>query len=329
MRRREFLTLGGGASIWPLAAGAQQKGVPLIGVLMIGTSRPEDDVQGLLGDFVKALEDLGWTEGKTVRLEVRWAGSEPASVQRHAAELAALKPDVILANGHPSVVALSKATKSIPIVCAMVQDPVGTGLITSLARPGGNITGFTYTNPELIGKWAALLREVAPSATTAGLFFNPTYNPYYYNFLRDLGPRPNGAINVVAAPVEDVEALRAAMENLGGTGVGAAIIAADAFLFAHGKETASLALQHRLPTISVFRPYATLEGGLMSYGPDVNEVFRRSASYVNRLLKGESPAELPMQQPDKFKLSLNLSTAKALGLTVPPTLLVLANEVVE
>jgi putative ABC transport system substrate-binding protein len=160
------------------------------------------------------------------------------------------------------------------------------------------------------------------------LFYNPTNNPYYYNFLRDLSPGPTDAINIVAYPVQTVETLRSAMAELSRTGDGAAIMAADAFVFAHGKETASLALQHRLPTISVFQPYAA-QGGLMSYGPDVNEIFRRAASYVDRILKGAKPAELPVQQPDKFKFSINLRTAKALGLAVPPSLLALADEVIE
>ena len=327
MKRREILAIGG-ASIWPLGVEAQQKGLPLIGILLIGFNGPQDDVLGVVKDFYKALDVLGWTDGKAVRIEVRWAGSDATKIERYAAELVALKPDVIVANGQPSVVALKKATTSIPIVCALVQDPVGTGLVASLARPGGNITGFTYTNPELNGKLGTLLAEVAPSTKRAGLFFNPTITPHHYNFLRDLGPVPHGAIDVVAAPVQTVETLRSAMAEFGRTGGGAAIMAADAFTFAHAKEAASSALQYRLPTISVFRNYVD-EGGLMSYGPDINDIFRRSASYVDRILKGEKPAELPMQQPDKFEFRVNLRTAKALGLAVPPALLALADEVIE
>jgi putative ABC transport system substrate-binding protein len=327
MKRRAVIALVGGAGMWPLAAGAQKKGLPLIGILML-LKGPQDDVQGLLKDFYKALDVLGWTTGKTVRVEVRWAGSEAASIERHAAELVALKPDVVLASGTPSIVALKKATTSTPIVFAMAQDPVGLGHVTSLARPGGNITGFTYINPELFGKWRGLLTEVAPSTKRAGLFFNPTINPQNYNFLRDLGPDPQGAIDIVASPVQTVETLRAAMAELGRTGSGAAIMTADAFVFAHEKEAASWALQYRLPTISVFQLYVT-EGGLMSYGPDINEIYRRSASYIDRILKGEKPAELPVQQPDKFQFGINLKTAKALGLAVPPVLLAVADDVIE
>jgi putative ABC transport system substrate-binding protein len=327
MKRREIIALVGGASMWPLAAGAQQKDLPLIGILML-IEAPKDGGEGGLEDFYKALDVLGWTRGKTVRIEVRWAGGDATKIGRYAAELVALKPDVILANGQPSIVALSKATQSIPIVFAQAQDPVGTGLVTSLARPGGNITGFTYINPELIRKWGGLLSDVAPSTKRAGLFFNPTINPQYYNFLRDLGPVPQGTIDIVASPVQTVEKLRDAMAELGRTGGGAAIMPADAFVWAHRKEEASLALLYRLPTIAVFRQYIA-EGGLMSYGPDINEIFRRSATYLDRILKGEKPAELPVQQPDKFEFVINLRTAKALDLVVSPALLALADEVIE
>jgi putative ABC transport system substrate-binding protein len=327
MKRREIITLLSGAGMWPLAAGAQQKDLPLIGVLMLAT--PQDvGAQEAFEAFYKALNVLGWTTGKTCRIEVRWAAGKVSNLERFAAELVALRPDVILANGTPSIVALNKATKSIPIVFALAQDPVGLGHVASLARPGGNITGFTYINPGLIGKWRGLLSDIAPATKRAGLFFNPTINPQYHNFLRDLGPVPQGGIDVVASPVQTVEELRAAMAELGRTGGGAAIMVADAFVLAHGKETASSALQYRLPTISVFRPYVA-EGGLMSYGPDITEIFRRSASYVDRILKGEKPADLPVQQPDKFEFSINLKTAKALGLAVPPSLLALADEVIE
>jgi putative ABC transport system substrate-binding protein len=326
MKRREIVGLLGGAGIWPLAAGAQQKKLPVIGVLLIGSPGPQAEV--LASDFYRDLAVLGWTPGKTVRLEVRWAEGDAAKLERYAAELVALKPDVILANGQPSAVALKKATQSIPIVFFLVQDPVGTGLVASLARPGGNITGFTFINPELIGKWRGLLAAVTPSTKRAGLFFNPTINPQYYNFLRDLGPVPQGAIDVVASPVQSVEELRATMAELGSTGGGAAMMVADDFVFAHGREAASFALQYRLPTISVFGSYVD-EGGLMSYGPDISDIFRRSAPYVDRILRGEKPAELPVQQPDKFLFRVNLRAAKETGIAVPPHLLAIADGVIE
>jgi putative ABC transport system substrate-binding protein len=327
MKRREIIGLIGGAGMWPLAAGAQQKDLPLIGILMLGT--PQDEWwQARLKDFYNALDVLGWTAGRTLRIEVRWAAAQAANLERYAAELVALKPDVIVATGTPSVVALKKATTSIPIVCAMVHDPVGRGIVASLARPGGNITGFTYIDPERIRKLGQFLTDAAPSTKRAGLFFNPTINPQYYNFLREIGPVPQGAIDIVASPVETVETLRAAMAELGRTEGGAAIMGGDAFLLPHFKEAASLALQYRLPTIAIDRQYVA-EGGLMSFGPVPTEIFRRSASYVDRILKGTKPAELPVQRPDKFEFSMNLRTAKALGLAIPPSLIALADAVTE
>jgi putative ABC transport system substrate-binding protein len=325
MKRRELFAVVGGASVWPISGGAQQKLLPLLGILMLGA--PQDSLQGRLKAFYKALDVLGWTMDRDFRVEVRWATGDATSIERHAAEFVGLKPDVILANGTPVVIALKKATQSIPIVCALVQDPVGLGLVKSLARPGGNITGFTYINRELIGKWRGLLTDVAPSTKRAGLIFNPMINSHYYNFLRDLGSVPQGAIDVVAFPVQTADMLRDAMGELRSEG-GAAILTADAFVLAHLKEAAALAFEYRLPTISVYRSYVA-QGGLMSYGPDDTEIFRRSAAYVDRILKGQTPAELPVQQPDKFEFGLNLRTAKALGLSVRPSMLALADEVIE
>jgi putative ABC transport system substrate-binding protein len=329
--RRHLLTAGGAALAAPSSARSQQS-LRLVGVLMLGT--PDDEVpKARLRAFRQALDVLGWTQDRTVRLEVRWASNQAADVERHAAELVALKPDVILANGTPSVVALKKATESIPppsipIVCALVQDPVGLGLVASLARPGGNITGFTYVNPELIGKWRGLLLDVAPATGRIGMLFNPSINAQYYSFLRELAPLAERPIDIAPKPVNTIEELRAAMAELASKGNGAAILPADPFTFSQSREAAALALQHRLPAISIYRPFAA-EGGLMAYGPDSTEIFRRSASYVDRILKGTPPAELPVQQPDKFEFAINLRTAKALGLTVPPSLLALADDVIE
>ncbi|MBX3501162.1 MAG: ABC transporter substrate-binding protein [Alphaproteobacteria bacterium] len=327
MKRREIISLLGGAGMWPLSAGAQQKDLPLIGILMLAT--PQDNgAQEALVAFFKGLDVLGWKTGRTIRIEVRWGAGQVANLERYAAELVALRPDVILANGTPAVVAFKKATESIPIVFAMSRNPVELGHVRSLARPGGNITGFTYVTTELIGKWWSLLTLAAPSTKKAGLFYHPTINPQYLQDLRNLRSILPSAIDIVASPVESIDALHAAMADLGRTKGGAGIVAADAFMFAHGKETAALALQYRLPTISVFLTYVG-EGGLMAYGPDTNEIFRRSASYVDRILKGEKAADLPVQQPEKFGFGINLRAAKALGLTVSPSLFALADEVVE
>lgn len=327
MRRRALLATTALATLSPAGVRAQQTPAKLIGVLMLGT--PDDEVpKARLKAFRQALDVLGWIQDKTVRLDVRWASNQAAGVERHAADLVALKPDVILANGTPSVVALKKSGTSIPIVCALVQDPVGLGLVASLARPGGNITGFTYVNPELIGKWRGLLLDVAPATRRMGMLFNPSISAQYFNFLRELAPIPERPIEIAPTPVNAVEELRAAIAGLASTGTGAAILPADPFTFSQSRETAALALQHRLPAISIYRPFAA-DGGLMSYGPDSTEIFRRSASYVDRILKGTPPAELPVQQPDKFEFAINLRSAKALGLTVAPSLLALADDVFE
>ncbi len=326
MKRRVLLAATTAAALSPVHARSQQS-VRLVGVLMLGT--PDDEVpKARLKAFRQALDVLGWTQDRTVRLDVRWASNQAADVERHAAELVALKPDVILANGTPSVVALKKVSTSIPVVCALVQDPVGLGLVASLARPGGNITGFTFVSPELIGKWRGLLLDVAPSTGRIGMLFNPSINAQYYSFLRELAPLGDRPIDIGPMPVNTVEELRTAMADLGRLGNGAAILPADPFTFSQSKEAALLTLRHRLPAISIYRPFAA-DGGLMSYGPDSTEIFRRSASYVDRILKGTPPADLPVQQPDKFEFAINLRTAKTLGLTVAPSLLALADDVIE
>lgn len=327
MKRREIISLLGGVGMWPLIAGAQQKGLPLIGILMLAT--PQDNgARDTLMSFYDRLDVLGWKAGKTIRTEVRWGAGQMANLERYAAELVALKPDVIVANGTPAIVAFKKATDSIPIVFAMGRNPVELGHVKSLARPGGNITGFTYVTTELIGKWWSLLTLAAPSTRRAGLFYNPTINPQYHDDLRNLRATQQQVLDIVASPVQSVETLRGAMAELSRAEGGAGIVASDAFMFAHGKETATLALQYRLPTISVFLTYVA-EGGLLAYGPDINDIFRRSASYVDRILRGEKVAELPVQQPEKFRFGINLRTAKALGLAVPPSVLALADEMIE
>jgi putative ABC transport system substrate-binding protein len=328
MRRREFIAGLGGAVAWPLAARAQHPGkMPVIGVLMVAAGG-DPETRARLKAFNEGLEVLGWIDGKTVRIEYRWAAGDPSKIDRYAAELVGLKSDVILANGTPVVAALKHATTSIPVVCALVIDPVGLGFVASLARPGGNITGFTFVNAELIGKWSELLAEVAPSTKRAAIVFNPIINPEYFNFLREMGPAKPGAPEIAPMTAQTVETLHSAITQLSQTEGASLIMGPDAFVFDHIKEIAALAMEYRLPSISVYRQFAA-EGGLMSYGPDVPDIFRRSASYIDRILKGTSPAELPMQQPDKYDFVINLKTAKALGLNVPSYLLALANDVTE
>ncbi|SIO47371.1 putative ABC transport system substrate-binding protein [Bradyrhizobium erythrophlei] len=329
MRRREFITLLGAAAALPAAAHAQRaSGKSSIGVLMtVAESDPESHAR--VAAFQQGLADLGWKDGQNVRIEYRWSASNSEFIRQYAEELVALAPDVILANGTPAVTALKKITSSIPIVCALVQDPVGLGLVKSLSRPGGNVTGFTFVNPELIGKWIGLIRDVFPHVTRAALIFNPKTTPFFYDFLREIEAtrRPAG-IELIALPVGAPNEIDAAVNALGKQPGSSLIIPPDPFNVAHIKQIAQLTGQTRLPAVSVYRPFA-VEGGLMTYGPDTPDIFRRSAAYVDRILKGTNPAELPVQQPTRFQFIVNLKTAQSFGLTVPPTLLATADEVIE
>ncbi len=327
MRRREFLTLLGAAAGWPVGARAQQsKPAPRVGVLMT-VAENDPDSRRRIAAFQEGLRALGWIEGQNVAIEYRWGAGEIARIQQYAKELVALKPDVILANSTPVLSALQKLTKTVPIVCALVNDPVGLGFVASLSRPGGNITGFTFIDPELIGKWMELLKQVAPSINRAVLVFNPKTAPFYYNFMRALAAT-RASIELGTMTAGTMEELRAAVSGQDRNPGGSIIVGPDPFTIVHIREIAALSQEHKLPAISVYRQFVT-DGGLMSYGPDTMDIFRRSASYIDRILKGASPAELPVQQPTKFELCVNLKSAHALGLTVPPTVLALADEVIE
>jgi putative ABC transport system substrate-binding protein len=330
MKRREFIALLGAAgAAWPLAAQAQRStGTPSVGVLMTVAERDLES-QARITAFRQGLAELGWKGGENVRIEYRWAASNSELIRQYAEELVALAPDVILANGTPAVTALKKNTSSIPIVCALVQDPVGLGFVKSLSHPGGNITGFTFVNPELIGKWTGLLRDAMPQITRAALMFNPKTTPFFYDFLREIETtRQPAGIELVATPVGTPGEIEAAINALGKQPGSSLIIPPDPFNVDHIKRIAQFAGQIRLPAVSVYRPFA-VEGGLMTYGPDTLDIFRRSAAYVDRILKGASPAELPVQQPIKFQFIVNLQTAQSFGLTMPPALLATADEVIE
>ncbi|MGA8757376.1 MAG: ABC transporter substrate-binding protein [Stellaceae bacterium] len=330
MRRREFVGLIGGAAVLqPLAARAQRRReVPELGVLM---SVGENDQGGRLriAAFRQALQALGWKDGENIRVEYRWGASQKELIHQYAQELVSLAPDVILANGTPVVAALRPLTRSIPIVCALVIDPVGLGFVQSLSRPGGNITGFSFVNPELIGKWTELLKDAAPRVDRAALLYNPKVNPWYADFLRDLAAVPKSvAIELVPTIVESVDDFKKRIPILArvpGMGV---MIGPEAYMVDHMHEIAPLAAANRLPGISVYRQFA-VEGGLMAYGPDIPDIFRRAAGYVDRILKGADPATLPVQEPAKFELVLNEKAAGALGLALSPTLLAGADQVIE
>ena len=307
MHRRSFIRVLGGASGWPLTARAQQA-MRKLGVLMIGTE-DEQDSKLRIAALQDGLRDLGWKDGENIRIDYRWAEGRSDLIRRYSDQLVALAPDVILANGAPVVAALKPLTHTIPIVFANVFNPVGMGLVENLSRPGGNITGFTFVNPDLVGKWAELLNEAAPKVDRAAFFYSPKINPFYPELLRELETASRSvALKVEATAADTVEDLQARIGALASVQGASLIIGADGFMIAHIDEIAALATANHLPGISVYRQFATA-GGLMAYGPDVPDIFRRSAGYVDRILRGEKPGDLPVQQPTKFELVLNLKTA--------------------
>jgi putative ABC transport system substrate-binding protein len=327
-RRELIVALGGAAAAWPIAARAQQTGrVRRVGVLMGSADDPAG--QARVTALKEGFQELGWIEGRNIEIETRFGGGDISRIRVHAAELVALAPDLIVGQTTPVIRALRQATSSIPIVMAAVNDPVEQGFVSSLAHPGGNITGFSFLDFQMVGKWLEMLKEAAPSVTRAALMFSPDTSPYYYLYLRSFEAEPRSvAVEVTAAPVRDTAEVEEAIAKRGRQPGGGLIVAPDAFTLAHYPLLIRLAQQHRLPAVYAWRA-SVAQGALMSYGPDVYDMFRRSASYVDRILKGAKPADLPVQQPTKFELAINLKTAKALGLDLPPTLLARADEVIE
>lgn len=331
MKRREFMALvGGAAALAPRAARAQQpEPMRQIAVLM-GTAEADGDSRRRIAAFRGGLNALGWTEGRNIRIEARWGAGNPDRIRAYARELVQLAPEVILTNGTPSTAALKRETSSIPIVFAVITDPIGDGFVASLPRPGGNITGFTAFDSEIGGKWMELLREVAPGVTRAGLLFNPRTVPGGGTTLMrpffDAAARAM-AVESVPMPVESVAAIERSLTAHARPGAGL-VAMPDGFLLVNSALVVRLANELRLPTVYPFRLFAAI-GGLMSYGVDTADLNLRAASYVDRILKGASPATLPVQTPTKFELVVNLKTAKALGLNVPLALLGRADDVIE
>jgi putative tryptophan/tyrosine transport system substrate-binding protein len=325
--RRKFLATLGGAAAWPLAARAQPDGMRRI-VLLHSLAENDPEVQARIAAFRRGLETLKWTENRNVQIEHRFSGGDIARIQAYTAELVSSAPDLIIATSSPVTAALKQATRTIPIVFFVVNDPVGQGFVTSLSRPGGNITGFTFVDSPMIGKWSEMLKEIAPGIRRIALTFNPSTAPYYPLFLGELGAAAPLSVELLATPVHDEAEIEAAVTAFARQPGGGLIVAPEPFMNTHRALIVALAERHRLPAIYGFRQHVT-EGALMSYGIDTIDLYRRGASYVDRILKGEKPADLPVQAPVKYELVINLKTARALGLTVPQTLLVIADEVIE
>jgi len=328
-KRREFITLIGGAAAWPFAVHAQQA----TGVRRVAFLHPyvENDPEALARviAFREGLEALGWTENRNIRIEHRYSGGDLGRIRAYAQELVRSAPDLIVGSGTPITAALKQATGTIPIVFNVVNDPVGQGLVASLPQPGGNLTGFTFIDLPLIGKWLEMIKEIAPGVRRVTLMFNPETSPFYPAFLRELRAAPETlAVELSTSPVHDEAEVEAAITAFAHEPDGGLIAAPDAFMNNHRQAIMALTEQHRLPALCGHRQFVA-EGALISYGPDTVDIVRRSAAYVDRILKGEKPASLPVQQPTKYGLVINLKTAKALGLTVPPTLLARADEVIE
>ena len=328
MKRRDFITLLGSAAAWPLGARAEQgERARGIGVLM---NLAADDAEGQarIAAFLQGLQQLGWTDGGNVRIDYRWAAGDAGHFQRYAEELLALAPDVILALAAPSVQALQRLTRTVPIVFANVSDPVASGFVQSLARPGGNTTGFMQFEFGLSGKWLELLKQVAPDVTRAAVLRDPDVGTGTTQFAVIQAMAPLLRVEVNPVNVRDPSEIRRAVEAFARSPNGGLIVTASGLAVRHHDLITMLAARHRLPAVYFARHYVAA-GGLISYGPDQVEQFRQAAGYVDRILKGEKPANLPVQAPTKYELVVNLKTATALGLEIPPTLLARADEVIE
>jgi putative ABC transport system substrate-binding protein len=329
MRRREFITLVGGAAAWPVAARAQQRErVRRVGVLM---AYAEADAEALtfVAAFREGLQKLGWTDGHNIRIDIRWATPDVESMQRFAKELVALQPDLIFTQNTPTTAAMLQQTHTIPIIFASVSDPVGSGFVAGLPRPGGNVTGFIDMEASLAGKWLELLKEIAPRVARVAFLFSPATAPFAEYYLTPFkSAAASIGVEAIAAPVHDTSELESVVAAQAREPNGGLIVMPEAFLNVHRAEVTSLAARYRLPAVYPFRAF-TEAGGLLSYGYVPLDNYRRAATYADRILRGMKPSELPVQVPVKFYLVINLKTAKALGLDVPDRLLATADEVIE
>jgi putative ABC transport system substrate-binding protein len=330
MRRRTFIALVSGAAVaWPLATRAQQADrVRRVGVLMGGVGEDDLDGQARIAAFLHGLAQLAWTEGRNVRIDTRWSAGNADGIRKHAAELVALAPDVILASGTSTMGPLLQATRAVPIVFAGVSDPVGAGFVDSLSRPGGNATGFMQFEYSLSAKWLELLKQIAPGVTRAAVLRNPAETSGIGQFAVIQSVAPSVGMEVSPVSVRDAGEIERGVTAFARRPNGGLIVTGSGLAAIHRKLIITLAARHKLPAVYPRRLYVT-DGGLICYGADRIDQFRRAAGYVDRILKGDKPADLPVQAPTKYELVINLKTAKALGLAVPATLLARADEVIE
>jgi putative ABC transport system substrate-binding protein len=328
MRRREFITLLGSAATWPLAAKAQQLDrMKRVGVLM---ASPESDPErrAQVKAFQEGLRELGWMDSRNIRIDIRWA-PDRESMQRFAKELVALQPDVILSPTTSATQSILQQTRTIPTIFCVSNDPIGSGFVQSFAKPGGNVTGFINMEPTMASKWLELLKEIAPRVNRVAMLFNPATAPYFDYYLNPFKAAASSfGVEAIAARIGDMSELESAVAAQAREPNGSLILMPDFFTVTHRAEVTSLAARYRLPAIYPFRQFTEV-GGLLSYGNDVIDNHRRAATYVDRILKGAEPSELPVQAPVKFEMAINLKTAKALGLNIPDKLLVFADELIE
>jgi ABC-type uncharacterized transport system substrate-binding protein len=329
MKRREFITLLGGAASWPLAARAQQgERVRRIGVLTAGTDANDPDAQARNAVLMQTLQQLGWAEGRNLRIDYLWGEGLPDAIRKHATELAALAPDVILASGTASLGPLLQATRTVPIVFVNVSDPVGGGFVDSLSRPGGNATGFMQFEYSLSGKWLELLKQIAPGVTRAAVLRDSALTSGIGQFAVIQSVAPSVGVEVRPINVREAGEIERTVATFARSPNGGLVVTSSALAVRHRELLIALAARHKLPAV-YYRRYFVASGGLVSYGYDLVDQYRRAAAYLDRVLKGEKPADLPVQAPTRYELVINLKTAKALGLDVPATVLARADEVIE
>jgi putative tryptophan/tyrosine transport system substrate-binding protein len=327
IERRKFLATLGSAAAWPLAARAQDQ-MRRIGVLLT-LAESDLEMKALLTAFQERLQQLGWAAGRNVWIDYRLASGDEERLKTYAAELLRMAPDVLFCQGVPELLALHQQTRTLPIVFVQVSDPVSLGFVANLARPGGNVTGFIFTEPTMAGKWLELLKQIAPGIARVAMLFNPVSAPYAEYWLSPFkAAAASFAVEAVATPVHDSSELASVVAAQAREPNGGLIVMPDSFTDAHRVEITSLAARYRLPAIYPFRFFAEA-GGLLSYGVDRADNFRRAAAYVDRILKGEKPGELPVQAPTKYETVVNLKAARALGLQIPDKVLALADEVIE